>query len=593
MVGGKLQLSATTASQLKPRVNYKPVFEGIMRGSSSAIPERLAKPLEALIQSARSRGVEREVNEILQTYANEIKNDIVLLTIARLSKMIEKSTPQELKTRLDLTSKLMRLVPPEMADTVPELVVGISEMTGIAKSAEENFHCEPDRLLGVFGKIISAGYTISKASGKGPCPEEMKAAIKTEYESGKLDGIVAQARMDTYERTEVQVSPLQNGSLFGSFEVGSVDRLDSGAQILQVIGQEAERAPKLDPVSQKIPEHVAEERKEKNEKERTHRERKRKLRLIPERRRAEKDNSAGMISNSHKPRVISPKAVPRIIRSRSTAPINKAITPIPPVARTEKIKGKSRPIQRTPTKNIITKKQIPQLPPAVMTLRLFSHRLNSPKPLAEALPPTYNENAKKERKTPKTNNNERSSSRERRGKNRKQLKMIDKPRQVIQQKKKPVKIAKFKMKIEGIIKSIKKKLEKTVKKPRKSRSLSTHREKKKKSIKPELTKPEKKKRPYLLKAKDLKNKERKKPKSPEPSKPKLAKTNPKTKAHRFKVAKPKKKENLVGLEIKKPKRKINLLAPTPQQATGYSRFARGAHPQIRVESFDLRPCPDS
>ncbi len=175
---GRLSVSgiAETGSRPahKPMHSYRPAFDSIILGNNNIqTPGKLSEALGSLLRSARDRGVEGQVSGILRTYASEIKNDIVLLTLGRLQHFVENTPVDQLPKRLDQCATLMR-EHHGIADTIPEVVENIYKMAGKSSIPTDGL-----------GKILRAGVRRSRTT----CPKEISATIRTEYTQGNLDHI--------------------------------------------------------------------------------------------------------------------------------------------------------------------------------------------------------------------------------------------------------------------------------------------------------------------------------------------------------------------------------------------------------------------
>ncbi len=196
----RIAASAITATASRPAPsplrNFRPAFEDIMLTGSAdraAVPQKLATALGSLMESARERGVEAQVDGILRMYASEIKNDIVLLTISRLRDMVQSLPPERLGQRLAEIPHLMREFP-QAADTVPEIVMNAERLEGGGRLGLEQMR---KMIRSVVGRSRSL------------CPKELFSAMKSDYESGRFDSIagVAEARTGAAPRAWAAESP--------------------------------------------------------------------------------------------------------------------------------------------------------------------------------------------------------------------------------------------------------------------------------------------------------------------------------------------------------------------------------------------------
>ncbi|MFZ5501504.1 MAG: hypothetical protein ACOY58_06300, partial [Candidatus Micrarchaeota archaeon] len=167
----------------RPRMNYKPAFENIIRsGDMSTAPEKLVNAMKSLMASAAKNGVEREIKSILKSYASEIGNDIVLLTLRRLERLMDGTPKGQLKERLEMCSTLMREFQ-DAADAIPALLTGSDRITSSGRLGMDSMR-----------KVLRRG--ISKSGSL--CPKEISNTIKTEFDNGRMDDIkgVAEMRRD-------------------------------------------------------------------------------------------------------------------------------------------------------------------------------------------------------------------------------------------------------------------------------------------------------------------------------------------------------------------------------------------------------------
>lgn len=186
----RIAASAITATAARPAPspmrNFRPAFEDIMltAGPQSmdrpAVPQKLAVALCSLMESAREKGVEAQVDSILRAYASEIKNDIVLLTISRLRDLVQSLPQERLGPRLAEITPLMREFP-QAADTVPEIVLNAERLQGGERLG-------PEQMRRMLRSVVGRSKSL--------CPKELFSVMKTDYESGRFDAIagVAEAR---------------------------------------------------------------------------------------------------------------------------------------------------------------------------------------------------------------------------------------------------------------------------------------------------------------------------------------------------------------------------------------------------------------
>lgn len=168
-----LKIPNTSAANINPKIAYRPVFENIINGSMdhSSIPTKLSIALDNVIRSAKEKGVETEVYALLVCYASEIKNDIVLLMLKRLLNLIDSSPKENLPATI-LQCKQLMLRFDEAADTIPELVSNIADLTK-GKTLSTS----------AMAKMISSCIGTSSSL----CPKEVSGILIIAYEKGSFD----------------------------------------------------------------------------------------------------------------------------------------------------------------------------------------------------------------------------------------------------------------------------------------------------------------------------------------------------------------------------------------------------------------------
>ncbi len=173
-------------SRGKPRMNYRPAFDQIMGFSNrtlesnlanSGAPPKLVDAMKNLLEVSKRKGVQDDALNLLRTYSSEIKNDITLLTIKRLAKMIETANHSDLPKLLGDCRETMRSNP-SIADTVPALLTNM--YTKFGPDYEKLDHNQLNRMV-----------RKSRTRSKTTCPKDMTASMNLLIATGKFNDIPA------------------------------------------------------------------------------------------------------------------------------------------------------------------------------------------------------------------------------------------------------------------------------------------------------------------------------------------------------------------------------------------------------------------